>query len=139
MTTLDVRACSPPRRPPPIPPKYSRTQLAAALTWLLLGAAVLIGPPAWRTQVSYRVLVAIVPLRGWGGIFVAIGLAQLLAAWRHRPNRGLIAGAAVASAWAVGLVAAALVGRLTGFAGPILWAFLAVAQVLEAYDQHRRR
>lgn len=141
MTVADLRRIPPPRRlPAPADrPRFAHVQLAAALTWLALGIALAIGPAAWRSSLSYRVIAAILPLRAWSAIFVTIGAGQLLAAWRRRPGRGLIVGAAVATAWATSLVAAALVGRLAGFAAPILWAFLAAAQVLEAFEQHRRR
>lgn len=141
MTAADLREVPPPRRlPPPAErPRVAQVQLAAALTWLAMGAALLIGPGAWRSSPSYQVIAAILPLPVWGALFVVIGAGQLLAAWRRRPGHGLIVGAAVATAWATSLVAAALVGRLAGFAAPILWTFLAAAQILEANEQHRRR
>lgn len=139
----DLRTVAPPRRlPPPVPSSRPRPlpviQLAAAFTWLALGVAFL-APTAWRSPTTYRPLTAVMPLDAWGAVFLVTAAGQLVASWNRRPTRGLAVGAAIAAAWSASLVAAALAGRLADFTLPVLWAFLAAAQILEAFDHHRRR
>lgn len=113
-----------------------RLRIATAAVWLAMGLGHLLGPAVWRSSKSYEVIAAILPLRVWGAVFVAIGLVQALSItmgrrhpWRHL---GFVIGAAVAAAWATSFVAAALVQRLTGVGGPALYGFLAFAQIVES-------
>lgn len=110
-----------------------RLRIATALVWLTMGFGHLFGPAVWRSSPSYHVIASILPLRAWGGVFVAIGMLQLASLISEMGHRiGLVLGAGVAAMWATSFVAAALVQRLTGVGGPALYGFLSFAQVVES-------
>lgn len=125
---------------------FRRFRLAAAVTWIGLGSAQLFGPDAWRASPSYKVIATILPLRVWGLVFVLVGLAQL--AHHYQPGQpawrlALIAGTAIAAAWASSFVFSALIGQLAGAGGPFLYGYLAATQAALAgsplWHRHRRQ
>jgi uncharacterized protein YjeT (DUF2065 family) len=127
---------------PPPDPWMQRLRVATALTFLFTGAGLSIGPTVWRSSSSFYVL-RMVPggMRTIGGVFVALGLAQLVFVLRRNCSAlhvSLAVGAGLASAVAVAQLAAAAFGQLVAISGPILWAFLALAQVFEAERPTRR-
>lgn len=102
-----------------------------ALTWLLLGVALVAGPDEWRSSPTYTVVRDVAPLRAWGGLFVVIGAAELAALAARRRTAGQLVlgvGAAAAGAWLVSFAIAAVDGELVSV--PALWLLLAGVHAL---------
>lgn len=128
-------------RPIPLSPDGHAMALWVCGFWLYVGWGFAAGPDKWRSSTSYYVLVHYgrLPLRAWGGIFLLVGIAQLVAILLAGERRlPLVLGATIAGTWAASFATAALVGRLTGAAGPATWALIAVNQLILAGYPRRR-
>lgn len=108
----------------------ARLEALTGVTWLVLGLGLAVGPAAWRTSPSYAEVRRLLPLRVWGIVFLVIGVAELVAAGDRFRRRRLIffTGLAVAAAWVLAFVFAAVDAELVGV--PALWLLLAGVQAL---------
>lgn len=116
----------------PDSPLLDRLAALCAVTWLVLGAGLAVGPDPWRTSPSYTEVRRLLPLRDWGIVFLLIGAAQLVAvavAGRQPARRLAFAvGLAAALVWLVAFALTAVDAELAGV--PAVWLLLAGVQGL---------
>lgn len=121
----------------PVDPLLHRFRLAGALVFVVMGAGFLCGPDVWRSSPSYTIIRAYFPwgVRGWGLVFLLLGVAQHVTLLRHDFDRQrilAIAGGGIVMAWVASFVVAMFFGNLTGWSGIPMWAFFAFAQMTQA-------
>jgi hypothetical protein len=85
-------------------------------------------------SVSYRQLMDVLPLTVWGAGFMLVAVLSIVAAVRRAESfayLALIFAVVLTSAWASGLISAAVVGKLAGPTGPISWTALAMKDLIQ--------
>lgn len=95
----------------------------AALRHILIGLACLCMPDAFVSH-SFDQIVAVLPMEGWGIVFLGAGATCTAAALTRSETLarvGLILSAASTAVWAGGFVAAYLAGTAAAPTGPIIY------------------
>lgn len=121
-------------------PNFFISLTATAVADGLIGLGYWLGPDQWHSSPAFQTINDTLPFNN-NLDFDIIGILLILVSafllhyllLRDRISRiALIAGAGVASLMALGQFVAAADGRLSGAAGPVLWAFFALEHLAQA-------
>jgi hypothetical protein len=93
-----------------------RAALIGGVTIVVNGFGLLLATGRY-TSGTYEIAKQLCPLRWWGAVFVAIGLAVVI--YPHPVTAGLLAG--VTAGWGFALFGAVLTGYGQTFLGPVVW------------------
>lgn len=104
-------------------PMFFVSIVSDLVVWLGAGLAVLLGPDIWVSSSSFDPMRDFMPMRAWGGVFVALGVMLLYGvrySWRWA-RRSMQLGAIVVALFAASFVVLAFQDKNTGITGIAFW------------------